>query len=120
MRDRIIVRDLPLECQIGVSGQERENPQRIFVNLQLYLDLRPAAATDHVASTVNYSEVCDAVVRLAGSREFRLIETLAEEIAATLLAAFPLLDTVVVEVRKPLALARRGVSHTSVEIQRSR
>ncbi len=115
--DRILIAALPLRCFLGVTAEERSTPQTVIVDLELSLDLAPAAASDAIGHTVNYSSVCAYAEEIATARPFHLIESLAGAIADILLAKFTV-EQVRVLVRKPAALARRGAAYAAVELVR--
>jgi len=117
--DRILISELPLLCQVGVTEEERAAPQILVLDLELFLDLSRAAASDVIADTVNYSSVCAVAEEVARHRPYRLIESLAGELADALLARFPV-EQVRILVRKPAALARRGAAFAAVELVRRR
>jgi len=113
------VEGLELECIVGIRPAERKRPQRVRLDVTLGLDLTRAGRSGRIAHTVDYSLVLEEVTNLLCFREYRLIEMATEEIAAMLLAAHPLLETVAVHLEKPEALggkARAGV----IEIERPR
>lgn len=116
--DKIILSGVRLKCRIGVSGAERSRPQEIIIDLEIDVETRVAAATDDVHDTLNYSEVLDALEEFAAASELRLIETLAERMAERVLK-FPRAKGVLLRVRKPAALAHRGVFSAAVEIFRT-
>lgn len=120
MKDRIELLAIPISCRVGVPDEERATPQPLFVDLELFFDMTPAAATDNVAATVNYVEVCDTVDACLHGRDFKLIETIAVSLANAILTQFPRVDELSVRIRKPLALANRGITHTAVLIHRRR
>lgn len=99
MPDLIHIEALEIRSRIGVPDAERETPQRLTVTLTLepLRDFR--ALGDRIEATVDYAAVCAAVQTLAAARPRRLVETLAEEIAAALLAGYPL-RRAEVEIRK--------------------
>lgn len=117
--DKIILPEIPLRARVGVSDQERASEQEIILDLELGLDLGPAGSSDDLRRTVDYEAVCDAVAAVTRSREFRLIEAIAEGCALALLSGFPVTD-VRVRVRKPSALRSRGVPYAAVEVVRRR
>ncbi|ANS78860.1 Dihydroneopterin aldolase [Serinicoccus hydrothermalis] len=86
----------------GVLEHERREGQDFVVDVTMELDLRPAGTTDELARTVHYGEVAADVVAVVEGEPRDLIETVAEEIAATVLAR-PLVETVEVTVHKPQA-----------------
>ena len=87
MADQIRIEQLELSAHIGVPDEERAVAQRLTVNLVLEPRRGFDAIRDDLARTVDYFAVCE------------VVRQLAEEIAAMLLACYPL-DAVVVEVRK--------------------
>jgi dihydroneopterin aldolase len=117
--DRILISGLPLLCRIGVPDIERRQEQTIWVDADLYLDLRPAGAEDDIAQTVNYEGVCDALQDVARRQSYRLIEALAEKMASAVLDGFPV-KKVRIFIKKPGALAARNASFAAVEIVREK
>lgn len=99
MPDLIHIEALEVRSRIGVPEEERSAPQRLTVTLTLEPAAGFRALGDRLEGTVDYAAVCEAVKAIAAERARRLVETLAEELAAQLLARFPL-RRVEVEVRK--------------------
>lgn len=99
MRDAILIEELELSAQIGIGEEERKTAQRLTANLALEPVKGCSGLADELGNSVDYLVVSRAVQALARERPRRLLETLAEEIAAELLARFPL-AAVNVEVRK--------------------
>jgi dihydroneopterin aldolase len=81
----VFVRDLLLVCRIGVHRQEALRPQRIRVNLDLAVR-EDRALQDDLANVVCYERITDQVRSVVADRHIKLLETLAEEIAAICLA----------------------------------
>ena len=89
----VFVRDMVLRASIGVYPHEREQAQRIRVNVDLAVEddgarelSRGAVGRDDLSRVVNYEHAADAVRRLAAAGHVRLVETLAERIAEACLA----------------------------------
>ena len=99
MTDRILIEALELSSHIGVPDEERDAVQRLTVSLVLEPIRDFRALEDRLENTVDYFALSEFVKMLSLARPRRLIETLAEEIAAELLAQFPL-RAVEVELRK--------------------
>jgi 7,8-dihydroneopterin aldolase/epimerase/oxygenase len=97
--DRIHIEQLELYARIGVTEDERSKPQRITVNLTIWPKAGFEQMKDDISRTVNYVELCRAAREFIDERPFKLIETLASDLASDLLRAFPL-QTVEVEIRK--------------------
>jgi dihydroneopterin aldolase len=116
MDDSITVSQLELLAHVGVPPAERGAAQRLTVTLRLIPIRGLSALGDDIANTIDYASVCAAVRHEGEAKSRRLIETLAEEIAALLLARYPL-STVEVEVRKYII---PGTEYVAVRIRRER
>jgi dihydroneopterin aldolase len=100
MSDLIRVIDLEVFSRIGVPEEERREPQRLLVSLEMDVEsISAAAKSDDLGLTVNYYRVAQRVKELATAGERKLIETLAEEIAADLLKSFAI-GKLTVEIKK--------------------
>ncbi len=102
----------------GVDEAERKLGQRFEVDAELFLDLRRAGETDDLTQTVDYVRVYELIEEIVIEHEYQLIETLAEEIAQSILKTFPV-EEVTVRVRKPNAPFRGICDAVEVEITRS-
>ena len=120
MTDRIVLTNMLFEGCHGVLEEERAAPQPFEVDVELHLDLRPAGESDDLAQTVDYRTVFETCRDVIEGPTCQLIETLAERIAARLLAASapPAISEVVVRVRKPMAALPGDLDHAAVEIRR--
>lgn len=121
MTDRIELRGMRFDGRHGVLPEEATEAQPFDVDVVLELDLAAAGTTDDLARTIDYSDVfrrARAVVEQGP--HVALIETLAERIAADVLAAHPAIDAVTVRVRKPRAPLPGVFDWAGVEIRRER
>lgn len=116
--DRIVIKDLLVPGIVGINPEERDAEQDILVNVTLWVDTRPAAASDRIADAVNYRSVNKAMIaHLQGGRPY-LVERLAQELADVCLAADERIAQVEVSVEKPGAL--RHARSVGVVIRRAR
>lgn len=115
--DRIFVRDLILDVAIGAYASERGRTQRVGFSVEA--EVRPPAPgggdlqAGDLDAVVSYDLITDAIHRLTVGRHVDLVETLAEDIAACLLAV-PRIAIVRIRVAK-LDL---GPGAVGVEIER--
>jgi len=112
--DAILIQGLELPVQIGVPDEERAGWQTLRADLELRLRGRVEEFGDEIDATVDYDAVARQVRALAAERPRRLIETLAGEIVAALLARWNL-AAVTVTLRKRIL---PGVDHVAVRITR--
>ena len=78
---RILVRDLVLQCEIGVFRHERGARQRVRINLDLAVREDGVPIADDLRNVVCYDEIVSAIRQLSEAGHFNLVETLAERIA---------------------------------------
>jgi dihydroneopterin aldolase len=114
---RIFVRDLVLLADIGVYRREQGKLQRVRLNLELFADDAGGPPTDRLKDVVDYAKVIDAVRALVGRGRVKLVETLAEQIAACCLGD-PRVRRVRVQVEKLDAVP--DAAAVGVEIERWR
>ena len=115
--DCIELRGLRATANHGALASERENPQEFRADVALYLDVQPAAEHDALAATVNYAAVAQAVGHVLTAPPVNLIETLAEQVAAAVLA-FPSVRAVDVVLHKPSAPLPVPTDDVTVSIRR--
>lgn len=89
MTDCITLTHIRADCIIGDLPWEREQRQPIRCDLQLFTDLRPAARSDRLADTIDYSAVGRQVVAFLQQSRYQMLEALAEGVATHLLELFP-------------------------------
>ena len=117
--DILFVEDIRFYGHHGVTAAEQEVGAWFSVDVELALDLTPAALSDDVAATVDYGLVVRRVVALATEQRVRLIERLAGLLTEALLREFPASE-VTVRVRK-LTPPLDGVAAVpGVQMKRSR
>jgi dihydroneopterin aldolase len=119
MSDRISLRGLTVHGRHGVYEIERERGQDFVVDVDLSLDLAPAARSDDVADTVHYGELAQTLSAVVSGRPVQLIETLAQRLADACLAD-PRVRTAEVTVHKPQAPIPLAFADVSVTVVRSR
>ena len=117
--DRIELRGLRVFARHGVFGAERRDGQEFVIDAVLWLDTRAAAAGDDLSKTIDYGALANRLVRLAGEPPVRLIETLAERLAAGCLSE-PLVAEAEITVHKPQAPIAHPFDDVAVIIRRER
>ena len=85
---RVFLRDMLLQAAIGVYPHEHGVTQCIRVNVDFGVADEPghAVGRDDLSRTVSYERVVTLVRRIVADGHVRLVETLAERIAAGVLA----------------------------------
>ena len=117
--DKILIAGIDCVAAIGVTPEERTMKQRLLIDVEIATPTAKAARTDSLKDALDYSRVATVVMEVCRSRDFHLIETLAELLAGRILADF-LAPQVRVLVRKISPVLEPRVNYVSVEIVRSR
>lgn len=102
--DRIFIRDLLVRGIVGIKPDERSNRQDILVNVTMWADTRPAAASDEIADAVNYRTVSKAIIAHIEQSEPFLVERLAEDLVKLCFESDGRIEAVELTVEKPGAL----------------
>jgi dihydroneopterin aldolase len=97
--DILLVEDIRFYGHHGVTPAQQEVGAWFSVDVELALDLTPAALSDDLEAAVDYSLVARRVVAVATERRVQLIERLAGLLTEALLREFPARE-VTVRVRK--------------------
>ena len=120
MTDRIALVNMRFEGRHGVLAEEQAKAQPFEVDVELYLNLKPAGLADDLARTVDYREAFRICREVVEGPSVGLIETLAEQIASRRLIAFEAVavSEVVVRVRKPNVALPGDLDGAAVEIRR--
>lgn len=118
--DAISIVDLEIFATHGVFAEENELGQKFLISATLYADLAPAGASDALEDSIDYGAVCHLIDKRVRSTQFKLIERVAQDVADAVLAAYPAVQRIAVEVKKPWAPIGLPVAYASVRIERSR
>jgi dihydroneopterin aldolase len=84
---RLFLRDHELPVRIGVHDFEQRGPQRLRINVELWVPLAQSTPSrDRLEEVVDYDFVRGVIAERVGRGPIGLQETLADELLATLLA----------------------------------
>jgi dihydroneopterin aldolase len=117
-RDRIFVSRIECVAHVGVGDEERRLPQQLWVDVEVWTDVRRPASTDAIEDSVDYGQIVARTVEIGSQREYRLLEALAERIARAVLELGG--EAVRVLVRKPKPPIPTPLEYVSVEVFRER
>ena len=115
--DTVFLRGLAIETTIGFFEWERHVRQTVVLDLEIPVDCALAASTDNVGSTVDYKAIAKRCIAFVEAAQYHLVETLAHQLATTLLAEFDI-AWIRLSVNKPGAI--RGSRDVGVKIERRR
>jgi 7,8-dihydroneopterin aldolase/epimerase/oxygenase len=95
----ITIVDLEVFYRVGISDEERAKPQRLLLTLDIKFDFASAAVSGRLGRTIDYYEVSQRLLRLGETRSWRLIESVATDVAEKIITEYRP-ENVTVEVKK--------------------
>ena len=117
--DRITIEHLHVHGRHGVHAHERAEGQDFYIDADVWLDTRSAAASDAIDDTLHYGHLMRALYEVALREPVDLLETLAERLAAVTFA-FAGPQAVRITVHKPQAPVKLRFDDVTVSILRYR
>lgn len=116
--DFIKITNLKVFAHHGVFPEETRDGQDFYVNAKLFLDCRKAGKTDNLSDSLNYGEVSHFITDFLQDHTYKLIESVAEQLAEAMLLSMPVLKGVEVELCKPHAPIGLPFENVSVTMKR--
>ena len=84
---RLFLRDHVVQMNIGAHDFEKRGPQRVVINVDLYVPLAVSTpASDRLHEVVDYDFIRDCIAQRVQRGHVELQETLADELLAAMLA----------------------------------
>ena len=74
-----------MQASVGVYEKEKQNKQRIIVNVELLLSNDTEPKRDNLEATQDYSQFRKCLIDIIQSQHFQLLEVLVEKIHSTLM-----------------------------------
>ena len=118
--DRISIKGLEIFANHGVFKEENVLGQKFVINIDMYTSTRAAGIRDDLKLSIDYGAICNLVEKTMKEHTYKLIEAVAEEVAANILLSYPTMSEVEVEVEKPWAPVLMPLQTVSVKIRRKR
>ena len=116
--DFIKIMNLKVFAHHGVFPEETRDGQDFYVNAKLFLDCRKAGKTDNLSDSLNYGEVSHFITDFLQDHTYKLIESVAEQLAEAMLLSMPVLKGVEIELCKPHAPIGLPFENVSVTMKR--
>src|SRR5580693_9056253 len=96
---KISIVDLGVLCSVGVSDEERAQPQRLLLTVEMVFNFSAAERTDSIEDTIDYFAVSQRLLKFSDGKSWKLIEKLAADVCEMVLSEFKP-ENVTIEVKK--------------------
>ncbi len=85
---KITISDLEVFYCVGLTDEERAQPQRLQLTVDMSLDFSSASVSDRIEKTINYQKVVESLLKFGENRSWKLLEKLVSNIADMILAEY--------------------------------
>ncbi|MBE9060768.1 dihydroneopterin aldolase [cf. Phormidesmis sp. LEGE 11477] len=116
--DIIHINDIKAFGYLGVLPEENVLGQWFHVDLKIFIDLSKAGKTDALEDTHSYVEIVQETKRLIQTKQYKLIESLADAVATYALSSDQRIQKINVKVTKPTPPIPNFDGTVAVEISR--
>ena len=82
---KILINNLIILASVGVYENEKQNKQRIIINVELLLSNDTEPKQDNLEATQDYSQFRKCLIDIIESQHFQLLEVLVEKVHSTLM-----------------------------------
>lgn len=103
-QDALFLNDFRVHCIIGDLPHEREQPQDLVLQMELFCDTRFAAKTDALHDTVDYVAVINSVRKALVDAKCKMIERAAQVAIDAAFTQDERITAITLTLRKPHAL----------------
>lgn len=86
--DKIIIHDLEIRMRVGTVDAERNWPQRLLATIELEHNMTQAMLTDELQYALDYEKVADRLREWGSTKQWKLLESMASDIADFILQEF--------------------------------
>ncbi len=118
--DKLFMHNMLFYGYHGVLSEEKTLGQMFAVDVTLGMDLHHAGNVDNLEETVSYSQVYENVKEIVEGCSHDLIESVAEQIAKSILNDYDRVKEVEVSVKKPNPPINGLMDYAGVQIKRYR
>ena len=116
--DKIEIKELEIFANHGVYPEENVLGQKFVISATLFTRTRLAGLTDDLSVSINYGEVSHMITDFTRKHTYKLLESLAENLAEMLLCSLSGLEKITLKIEKPWAPVGLPLKTVSVEITR--
>lgn len=118
--DIIKIKGLKLFAYHGVNPEEKEDGQNFVFDIDLYVNINKACASDDVNDTVSYAKVIKTVRRVFTETKYDLLEKCAQVVFDAIFEEYPDVQKVEITLKKPEAPMKADFEYVAVNIVRTR
>lgn len=108
----LLIEDLELLMSVGIHTEEKQNKQRVMIDLSIDLESNQAGRSDNIKDTVSYADIVEMITEMSQVRHYNLLENFAENIMQNCFDHSPMIKSVSLSIIKPDILDSANVGIT--------
>lgn len=116
--DKITIYNLEVFAHHGVYPEENVLGQKFVFTIGLYFQTHMAGWSDRLEDSLDYGAVSHFVQKFVQEHTWKLLESVAEQLAQALLLQYPILEKVDLEIKKPWAPIGLPLETVSIAVSR--
>ena len=116
--DAIIIEGLKVDTVVGCFNWERQIIQPLMLDLQINTSLEQASNSDELDDTLNYAEICEISAKVIQEAQPKLIEHAAKLVLNALFTTFPVVESIMITIRKPAIIPQ--ANSVGIRLERHR
>ncbi len=116
--DAIIIEGLKVDTVVGCFNWERQIIQPLMLDLQIKTSLEQASNSDELDHTLNYAEICEISAKVIQDAQPKLIEHAAKLVLNALFTTFPVVESIMITIRKPAIIPQ--ANSVGIRLERHR
>lgn len=106
-----------LQCIIGILFYERQNYQKIILNISYSYDFSDAINSESIDDGISYIDIMDLAKDICIKGKFKLLETLVYKVGKAIINKYPKIIKVRVKAAKPDILPKDIICSASIELE---
>lgn len=118
--DQIHIRELIVFAHHGLFPEEKTLGQKFIVNATLTLDFNKASTRGDLTASVHYGDLSLFIQRWMNENRYDLLEQVAHYLSLEILHAYPILEKITLEIKKPWAPIALPMDSVSVVVHKQR
>ena len=116
MKFKANLKNIVLYGYHGLFQSEREKGQNFEIDVEYFYDIDGSQLNDDIENTIDYTEIYNTVKAIFQKKKYKLLESLAMEIASTLKKEFSLL-VCRVKIRKPEVIMSGEIKYVEIHCE---
>ena len=90
MANHLLIKDLEVECIIGIHDWERQKPQKLLMDLKGFFDFSPVISSHAFKDTIDYVAISNLIIKTAQEGKYKLLEAMADDLSKAIFERFPI------------------------------